>query len=172
MGRKASKASQNVYYLARCKASESCLDFTSREKTSLRLGIERSRLARIELDKIIPYAEEVAIMAKAYNAPYLNIDYCENLCPIGMLNQQNQTSVNNPESIERLVLKFISSTQYIDDISKKLVDITKDGVVTPDELDGLAEVIRSMNSVSSNINAIHQWIDSNPTLKNYFKLNT
>ena len=71
MGRKASKATDNIYYMARCNAALSNDIFSSREKAAAKLGIERSRLARIELDKIEPYSEEVTIMAKEYNAPYL-----------------------------------------------------------------------------------------------------
>lgn len=69
MGRKASKATENIYYIARTKAAETNETYSSREKAAVKLGIERSRLARIELDHIEPYAEEVDIMATAYDAP-------------------------------------------------------------------------------------------------------
>lgn len=64
MGRKASKATENIYYKARMCAAEKDGSFSSREKAAMQLGIERSRLARIELNKIEPYAEEVRIMAR------------------------------------------------------------------------------------------------------------
>ena len=84
MGRKASKATDNIYYKARQEAALINDIYTSREKAAGKLGIERSRLARIELGQIEPYAEEVDIMATAYNAPHLCTDYCNNVCPIGM----------------------------------------------------------------------------------------
>ena len=69
MGKKATKAADNMYYLARCEAADSNDDFSSREKAAEIIGIDRTRLARIELDTITPYPEEVEAMAEAYNMP-------------------------------------------------------------------------------------------------------
>ena len=54
MGKKATKAADNMYYLARCEAAETNADFSSREKAAELVGIDRTRLARIELDTIVP----------------------------------------------------------------------------------------------------------------------
>ena len=64
MGKKATKAADNRYYLARSEAAEQNPDFSSREKAAEIIGIDRTRLARIELDTITPYPEEVRAMAK------------------------------------------------------------------------------------------------------------
>ena len=72
MGKKATKAADNMYYLARCEAAETNADFSSREKAAELVGIDRTRLARIELDTIVPYPEEVKAMAKdrtGYHCP-------------------------------------------------------------------------------------------------------
>ncbi len=175
MGRKASKATDNIYYMARCNAALSDDAYTSREKTAVRLGIERSRLARIELDKIEPYAEEVLIMARAYNAPYLCEDFCNHICPIGIQkslkeHQRGDTQdKQETESLERLVLRFLSSTQSIDEISNQLVNITKDGLIdSSEEISDLREVLDAMESLSDIINSIKRWINKNPALKPYF----
>ena len=83
MGKKATKAADNMYYLARCEAAETNADFSSREKAAELVGIDRTRLARIELDTIVPYPEEVKAMAKAYNTPELNNSFCARECPLG-----------------------------------------------------------------------------------------
>ena len=83
MGKKATKAADNRYYLARSEAAEQNPDFSSREKAAEIIGIDRTRLARIELDTITPYPEEVRAMAKAYNIPELCNSYCARECPIG-----------------------------------------------------------------------------------------
>ena len=59
MSKKATKAADNMYYLARCEVSACNDDFSSREKAAEIVGIDRTRLARIELDTITPYPEEV-----------------------------------------------------------------------------------------------------------------
>ena len=51
MGKKATKAADNMYYLARSEAAEENSDFSSREKAAELIGIDRTRLARIELDE-------------------------------------------------------------------------------------------------------------------------
>lgn len=169
MGRKASKATGNIYYIARVQAAEKNGVFTSREKAALQLGIERSRLARIELDKIEPYAEEVLIMAREYNAPYLCEDYCNNICPIGMARILGNTKKKiRTDSLERLSLRFLSSVQSIDDISKKLVNISMDGQVTEEEYESFHKVLRSLNEVSENIKSIKAFINDHEELRSRF----
>lgn len=71
MARPATKAADNVFYLAR-KAAEKCNDHLgSREGAAEETGIDRTRLARIEAGVLIPYPEEVLMMAHAYQAPQL-----------------------------------------------------------------------------------------------------
>ena len=69
MPRNATKAADNVFYLAR-KAAEKCNDHLgSREGAAEETGIDRTRLARIEAGVLVPYPEEVLMMAHAYQAP-------------------------------------------------------------------------------------------------------
>lgn len=168
MGRKASKATDNVYYISRIKAAQENDTYTSREKAAQKLGIERSRLARIELDQIDPYAEEVDIMATAYKAPHLCTDYCDNVCPIGIHKLEEQAKHTEKDSIERLVLRFLSSSHYMDELSKILVNITQDGVIDKTEIHDLQDVFKAMDSVSANIEAIRFWVMNDPALKGFF----
>lgn len=170
MGRKASKATDNIYYIARTEAAKSQDIYTSREKAAVKLGIERSRLARIELDQIEPYAEEVDIMATAYNAPHLCTDFCNNICPIGIRKLEEHAKHSDPDSIERLVLRFLSSTQYMDELSKILVSITQDGQIDSSEIHDLQDVFKAMDSVSENIEAIKFWVMNDPQLRPYFSV--
>ena len=43
MGKKATKAADNMYYLARCEAAKENPDFSSREKAAELVGIDRTR---------------------------------------------------------------------------------------------------------------------------------
>ena len=103
MGKKATKAADNMYYLARCEAEKQNADFSSREKAAELIGIDRTRLARIELDAIAPYPEEVKAMAKSYNMPELCNSYCARECPIGRNNVKEVTI----DDFDRLALKEI-----------------------------------------------------------------
>ena len=50
--KKATKASDNRYYQARFSAAQKNTEFESREATSDVVGIDRTRLARIELGNV------------------------------------------------------------------------------------------------------------------------
>ena len=170
MGRRASKANKNIYYLARMQAAESDPVFSSRESASEKLRIERSRLARIELDKIQPYPEEILIMAEVYKAPYLCNDYCKNVCPIGINSMLGEKIKGmKKESFERLSLRFISSAHSVEDISRKLVDISKDGKVTEEEYESFHKVLSAMDELTENIREIKAFIVSDPVLRSRFE---
>lgn len=110
MGKKATKAADNMYYLARCEAAETNADFSSQEKAAELVDIDRTRLARIELDTIVPYPEEVKAMAKAYNTPELCNSFCARECPLG------RSSVSEVDIVDfdRLALKVLGSLKDID----------------------------------------------------------
>ena len=111
MGKKATKAADNMYYLARCEAENNNPDFSSREKSAEIIGIDRTRLARIELDTIVPYPEEVKAMAEAYNTPELCNSYCARECPLGRDSVKEVTI----DDFDRLALKVLGSLKDLDD---------------------------------------------------------
>ena len=88
MGKKATKAADNMYYQARCEAAEKNEEFSSREKAAEIVGIDRTRLARIELDAIMPYPEEVKAMG---DVPVMSGLF---ICP----NWQEKEKVIDPEN--------------------------------------------------------------------------
>ena len=83
MSKKATKALNNPYYIARYNASKNNPNLTSREKTAEILNIDRTRLSRIELGMSVPYPEEVLAMADVYEIPELCNMYCSGECAIG-----------------------------------------------------------------------------------------
>lgn len=114
MGKKATKAAGNVYYNARSEAAEYDTVFASRESASEVLGIERTRLANIELGNLTPYPEEVKCMAREYNTPELCNSYCANECPIGV----GSVKEVKMDDFDRLSLKVLGSLKDIDSIRR------------------------------------------------------
>ena len=55
MSKKATKALNNKYYVARYNDSKNNDSLTSREKSAEVLNIDRTRLSRIELGTVVPY---------------------------------------------------------------------------------------------------------------------
>lgn len=161
MGKKATKAADNVYYLARCEAAKTNDDFSSREKAAELIGIDRTRLARIELDSIAPYPEDVKAMAEAYNAPELCNAYCARECPIG---RDSVTEVTI-DDFDRLALKVLGSLKDIDSLRASLIAISEDGVIEESERPAFQEILDSLEKISTNAKALQLWAIKNIRLK-------
>lgn len=157
MGKKATKAADNMYYIARSEAAEKNSDFTSREKAAEIVGIDRTRLARIELDTIAPYPEEVKAMADAYNTPELCNSYCAKECPIGKCSVKEV----DIDDFDRLALKVLGSLKDIDSLRSSLIAVSEDGEISEDERKPFQEILDSLEKISTNANALRLWAIKN-----------
>ena len=161
MSKKATKAADNMYYIARCEASVCNDDFSSREKAAEIIGIDRTRLARIELDTISPYPEEVKAIADAYNTPELCNSYCARECPIG---KNNVTEVTI-DDFDRLALKVLGSLKDIDSLRSSLIAISEDGYIDESEKGAFQDILDSLEKISTNAKALQLWAMKNIRLK-------
>lgn len=157
MGKKATKAADSMYCQARYEACQNNSDFESREKASEVIGIDRTRLARIELGKINPYPEEVLAMAEAYNCPELCNSYCAKECAIGKT-MVNEVSIDD---FDRLALKVLGSLKDIDDIRASLIAISEDGIIDESEWDEFNSILDSLDKISTNAAALQLWAKKN-----------
>lgn len=155
--KKATKASDNKYYIARYNAAKTNPDFESRETTSEVLGIDRTRLARIELGNVNPYPEEVLLMAKHYNAPELSYNFCSNDCPIGRLTMKSVEI----SSFDRLSLKILGSLNDIEELRGSIINISADGKVDIEELEEFQAILNSLEDISNNAKALQLWAMKN-----------
>ncbi len=161
MSKKATKAADNMYYLARCEAAECNEDFASREKAAEVIGIDRTRLARIELDTISPYPEEVKAMSEAYNTPELCNSYCARECPIG----KNSVTEITIDDFDRLALKVLGSLKDIDSLRASLIAISEDGYIDVSEQGAFQDILDSLEKISTNAKALQLWAIKNIRVK-------
>ncbi|MGN0430850.1 MAG: helix-turn-helix domain-containing protein [Lachnospiraceae bacterium] len=157
MGKKATKAADNMYYLARYEASKENEDFTSREKAAEIIGMDRTRLARIELDTITPYPEEVMAMSRTYNCPELCNSYCARECSIGKTSVKEVTI----DDFDRLALKVLGSLKDIDELRMALIAISEDGIISENERDTFQHILDSLEKISINAKALQLWAMKN-----------
>lgn len=157
MGKKATKAADNMYYLARCEAAETNEELSSREGAAEVMGIDRTRLARIELDTINPYPEEVLQMARTYNTPELCNSYCARECPIGKTSVKEVTI----DDFDRLALKVLGSLKDIDSLRMSLIAISEDGIISINEKDTFQGILDSLEKISTNAKALQLWAMKN-----------
>lgn len=165
MSKKATKALNNKYYVARYNASKKDDSFTSREKTAEILSIDRTRLSRIELGTVVPYPEEVLAMSKAYDLPELCNTYCSTECPIG----RETIKPINADSLDRLILQFLGSSQKMEDITTQLIDLTEDGMVDETEVAKFDAVLVELEKMSVNIQSLMLWAKKNKDALNNSK---
>ncbi len=157
MGKKATKAADNMYYVARYEASKTTDDFTSREKAAELVGIDRTRLARIELDTITPYPEEVLSMSRTYNCPELCNSYCARECPIGKTSVKEVTI----DDFDRLALKVLGSLKDIDSLRMSLIAISEDGIISESERPAFQHILDALEKISTNAKALQLWAIKN-----------
>lgn len=157
MAKKATKAADNIFYKARIAAA-SCNDaLNSREGAAELLGIDRTRLARIELGSINPYPEEVLMMGDAYNAPELNNYFCSKMCPLGCQTIPTAEIMQ----LDRLAIKVLAALGDTEFIPKTMIEIAKDGVVTEDEHPHIEEILSVLETISKTAIEMKLWVEKN-----------
>lgn len=145
--RNPTKAADNMYCVARKTAAEGNDQLNSREGASALTGIERTRLARIELGLIVPYPEEVRLMAEVYNAPELMPCYCSHDCQIGKCMSALIPS-GQPASLEQLAIRTAIAFRNAEQIRDQLLDITADGIIDDSEKQQLKDVLCKLSAIS------------------------
>lgn len=154
MGKHATKAGENIFTQARYNAAKFNDRLNSREGASEELGIDRSRLARIELGSKNPFPDEVLMMSDIYNAPELKSYYCKNMCPLGKDFPEIRV-----EALDRISIKALSSFRKISAAKELLLDITEDGVITEDEKEDLNKIIKTLDELNKITQSLKIWAE-------------
>ena len=157
MGRKATKASGNIFYEAREEAMKKNDAFSSRERAASIIGIDRTRLARIELSEVLPYQEEVKLIARAYDRPELCNQYCTTLCPLGSMT----TKKVRMDNLDRLILNILGSLKDVSEIKDSLIDISADGLVDKSERQEFMRILDSLSEISDLTHSLELWARKN-----------
>ena len=154
MSKYATKAAGNMFCQARYEAAKFNERLGSREGAAEELGVDRTRLARIELGSVTPYPEEVLLMADIYRAPELKGNYCREMCPLGKVMPKLEN-----QDIDRIGLRALCSLRKINEAKELLLDITADGVITEDEKPDLEKIINTLNEVNEVTQNLKNWIE-------------
>lgn len=157
MARKATKAAENRIYLARMAAAECNDNYNSREGAAAAIGMDRTRLARIELGSLIPYPEEVLLLSDAFNAPELINYYCTKMCTLG----RHTVPVAELQHLDRLTINILSSLGNADFIKHTILEIVKDGKITANEQSQLNEVLLMLDDVAKAIAETKLYFEKN-----------
>lgn len=147
MAMTATKARASVFYQARMRARKADDRLRSRELAADVIGIDRTRLARIELGSIEPYPEEVRLLSDVYGAPELENYFCCERCALARNHQAAET-----DDIAVLTIRLLKTAKGLGDIEAELLQIAEDGKVTADEEEALIRVTQELESIATRSN--------------------
>lgn len=149
MGRKSIKDNKNIYQLAREEAG------LTRMEASAETYLSESVIEKIEYGNTKPDPDAVVAMAKAYRKPELCNYYCSHECAIG--------DAYVPEvkisALSEIVLHMLASLNSLEKQKERLIEITVDGQVTPDELADFAKIQKMLNRISMSADAMRLWLE-------------
>ena len=115
----------------------------SQESLAEKLGVSRQAISKWELGTAMPDTEKIITISDTFD---VSID--------SLL--KDNIKLNDNESLDRVVIKFLSSAQDMDVISKELLDIVKDGVIDDEEKVRMDGIIDTLDAIASIINEIKQ----------------
>jgi len=151
MARRSIRQNKNIFQLLR-EANG-----LSREKASELLGtIAYSRLIRIESGETAPYPDEIIIMADVYGEPNLPNIFCANECPLG----QAYVSEVKVKDLSVVTLELLNLLNRLSKQKDRLIEITADGEITPDEYKDFKEIKKNLEQMSMAIDSMQLWIDN------------
>lgn len=115
----------------------------SQEALAEKLGVSRQAISKWELGTTLPETEKVIAISEFFD---VSIDYL----------LKSNAPLSNSESLDRIVIKFLSSAQDMNDISKELVDIMADGIIDDVEKERMNTIVDTLDTISAIIDEIKQ----------------
>ncbi len=113
----------------------------SQEVLAEKLNVSRQAVSKWELGTTLPETDKVIAISDFFA---VSTDYL----------LKDNFQLNNNESLDRIVLKFLGSAQDMDNISKELVGIMKDGIIDDEEKIRMESIIDTLDTISKIIDEI------------------
>lgn len=154
MPRSATKAANNPFYIARREAAKHNDRLWSREGAEEEMGIDRTRLAKIESGALTPYPEEVWLMSQTYNAPQLCNQFCSRECPLG----RETIPPCDLLELDRLTVEVMAAMRKAGFTEETILDIAEDGAITQEEVPRLQKAAESLEAMEKASVALRLWI--------------
>lgn len=150
MGKKSVKENKNIYQLTREE-----LELTREQASQLMEFISADKIEKIENERALAHPDEVIKMAECYKSPHLCNYYCANECPIG----QKYIPEIEVQSLSQIILSTIDSLNHLNEQKNRLIEITADGKITPDEYGDLKAIDEQLSQMLLSINGLQLWLE-------------
>lgn len=113
----------------------------SQEVLAEKLSVSRQAVSKWETGPTLPETDKLIAISELFN---VSIDSL-------LIDSIN---LNTFESMDRILVKFLSSARDMDDISEELLDIMRDGVIDSTERLKVDDIIKTLDSVARIIDEI------------------
>lgn len=149
MGRQSTKTDKTIYQLYREEQK------LTREKASaLMAGVSSARIEKIENGQE-PTPYDVVQMADCYKKPELCNYYCSHRCEIGARYVPKVEVTELPN----IILETIAGLNEINPLTNRLIQITRDGKISDDEIPDFAFISSKLDEISLAVDALNLWVD-------------
>ena len=150
MGKKSTKEDKNIYFLSREEAG------MTRAEAAEALYISEDRIERIEYEKSAPHPDEVLAIADCYKNPTLCNYFCAHECPIG----REYVPEVKIKDLSQITLEMLANLNALTKEKDRLVEITVDGNITPDEMPDFKRIQNRLEEMSLVVDALKLWFDN------------
>ena len=150
MGKKSTKEDKNIYFLSREEAG------MTRAEAAEALYISEDRIERIEYEKSAPHPDEVLAMADCYKNPTLWNYFCAHECPIG----REYVPEVKIKDLSQITLEMLANLNALVKEKDRLVEITVDGNITPDEMPDFKSIQNRLEEMSLVVDALKLWFNN------------
>lgn len=150
MGRNSVKENKNIYQLTREALG------LSREKASdLLETVTPERIEKIENERVVPYPEDIMIMAEKYKSPDLCNYYCSKQCPIG----RHYVPEVKIKDLSQIILEMLASLNAMNQKKDRLIEITSDGQIASDEIEDFVRIQKELEKISVTVETLQLWVE-------------
>ena len=125
MGKQSTRENKNIYQL--CREEQ---DLTREKASEKMVGISASRIEKIEYELQEPTPYDIVQMADCYKRPDLCNYYCSHRCAIG----DRYVPEIEISELSNIILETIASLNEINPLTGRLIQIARDGKISPDGL--------------------------------------
>lgn len=146
----------NIYRAARKKAAQTNPLLNSLETAQDLLCIDRLRLIKIENGQKCPNPDDIASMARVYNAPELCNFYCAKECPLGC---DEQPLIY--DDLEKISVRLLSSLHFMEKANDRLFEILEDGEVSEDQRRDFIKILDTLKKVAYGVDSLELWAKKN-----------
>lgn len=126
------------------------------------VGVSASKIEKIEYELQEPTPYDIIQMADCYKKPELCNYYCSHKCTIG----GRYVPEIEISELSNIILETIASLNEINPLTSRLIQISRDGTISDDEIKDFAFISKKLDEVSLAIDSLNLWIDKTASENN------